>query len=40
MSRIKSLLLAAAVLLPVSGIAQAADYTPPAEQVDATTLGM
>jgi opacity protein-like surface antigen len=40
MSRIKTILLAAAVLLPVAGVARAADYTPPAEQVDATTMGM
>lgn len=40
MSRFKSILLAAAVLLPVAGVAQAADYTPPAEQVDAATMGM
>jgi opacity protein-like surface antigen len=40
MSRIKTILLAGAVLLPLAGMAQAADYTPPAEPVDATTMGM
>ncbi len=40
MSRFKSTLLAAAVLLPVAGVAQAADYNPPAEQIDPTTMGM
>jgi opacity protein-like surface antigen len=39
MSRIKSILLAGAVLLPIAGAAQAADYTPPV-QADATTMGM
>ncbi len=40
MLRFKSLLLAAALVLPAAGIAKAADYTPPAEQVDATTMGL
>jgi opacity protein-like surface antigen len=40
MSRFKTILLAAAVLLPVTGVAKAADYTPPEPQVDATTMGM
>lgn len=39
MSRFKTLLLAAAVLLPVAGVAKAADYTPE-PQVDAATMGM